>query len=295
MPSPSVLGLLLAYLLLNTRFILSNGIPSHVFDDMDEDQWIPSYSKYKYKSLQKPSGRGFIFDRGIGQVMTEDEIDTDLPEVKEEDTLVVPEIEKRRLETIQIVDKLLDSSGEGIEAVFKETIEAANTAIKSPLAFVRLTEEFMQKERGEESAPWTWDALASVCDNWLDALKYTTLDPKCYPIVPDSLMFSSKHPWEGSNIWNFLKHKKEIHELHMDEVTIEPLSFGDEGPPAYVRPSTILGAARRPFDAKMTPKEIDDWNNPCWGMPGESKFCLSRKSRAEQQRHDELQYRNELE
>jgi hypothetical protein len=139
----------------------------------------------------------------------------------------------------------------------------------------------MQKERGTESTSWKWDALASVCDNWLDALNYTTLDPKCYPIVPDSMMFSSKHPWEGGIIWNCLKHKKEIHELHMDQVTIEPISFGDEGPPPCARPFTILGVASRPSDAKMTPKEIEDWNNPCWGME-ESKFCLSKKSRAEQ-------------
>ena len=166
MSSTSVLGILLSLLLLNNRFILTNGIPSHVFDDMDEDQWIPSYSLIKNEiRSRKPSGRGFIFDQGIRR----DE-DIDPPEVKEEDMRVVPEIEQRRLETIKNIHKLLDSSGEEV-----------NTAIKSPLAFARLTKEFMQKERGEEFTSWKWDALASVCDNWLDALKYTTLDPKCYP------------------------------------------------------------------------------------------------------------------
>ena len=98
MSSPNVLGILLSLLLLNNRFILSNGMPSHVFDDMDEEQWIPSYSMIKHEN-RKPSG------------IRRDEFDVDPPEVKEEDIRVVPEIEQRRLETIKNVDKLLDSSG----------------------------------------------------------------------------------------------------------------------------------------------------------------------------------------
>ena len=86
-------------------------------------------------------------------------------------------------------------------------------------------------------------------------LSFAVIEPKCYPIEPDSLMFSTKRPWEGKEIWDFLKMKREIEELTMDGMTLNPVDFDPWGSGQNVRPHSFDAIpAEPPQGAELSPK-----------------------------------------
>jgi hypothetical protein len=132
------------------------------------------------------------------------------------------------------------------------------------MVFALLTNDYMMKKRGEKepsTAPWSWDALASVCHDWLKEkeLMHRTINVKCFPLVPDSIMFASTYPWDSKNMWEYLKNKKEIQELHMDEMTMEPVTFDRDGLFAYIQPYSFGNIPDKPKDAPRTREELDWW------------------------------------
>ena len=55
-----------------------------------------------------------------------------------------------------------------------------------------------------------------------ETLSFKVIDPTCYPIEPDSMMVSSKRPWEKKDIYNFFRNSEDIDELRMDGQTVYP-------------------------------------------------------------------------
>jgi hypothetical protein len=232
---------------------------SEYFENDDfEDDWRPPY-----KLIQRER-HDYGIDTSNNDDNKEEEnnsLEYDIEEVEDAPNIIPANIEKRRIETIQKVDSLIDCHGEAIDNLFIENIHKVHTAPVSPMVFALLTEDYMTEKRGEGPPPWSWDALASVCQDWLKdkELMHRTIQVKCFPLVPDSIMLSSIYPWDSENMWEYLKNKKEIEELHMDEVTMEPVTFDRDGLFANIQPWSFDDIPPKPSNATRTREELDWW------------------------------------
>lgn len=64
---------------------------------------------------------------------------------------------------------------------------------------------------GDESG---LDDLAYICEEYQQDLSWVLVESaSCYPIDPDSLLFTTRRGWEGEDVWKYLSQKEEVEEL----------------------------------------------------------------------------------
>lgn len=138
-------------------------------------------------------------------------------EAQQRATIDLSELEQRWME------EDFDEDDIPIDADIHSEIEKAKKTETTPMVFVKLTGDYMI-DRGGNASHLSWDALAKVCNNdFLEPLSYAVIDPMCYPIEPDSVMISSKRPWEKDKIWDYFEFEEGIEELAMDGRTVRPV------------------------------------------------------------------------
>ena len=108
----------------------------------------------------------------------------------------------------------------------KKELEALSSP---PMVFVKLSEEFRNERKNPSkslSSSSAWDELAAICnDVILKRRSHAVIDPKCFPIEPDSVMITAVRPWEGEKIWNFFmdsRRRADIVEMTWNGRTVVP-------------------------------------------------------------------------
>jgi hypothetical protein len=175
--------------------------------------------------------------------MEEDYDEDDIP--VDED--VYSEIETRKndaefklREMAERMDMLMDEGDGRLISEDKDLVAFAKgkkdleSLSSPPMVFVKLSEEFRngrkkkssKSSNSRRSSSSSWDELAAICnDEILERLSHAVINPKCFPIEPDSIMITAVRPWEGEKIWNYFmdsRRRADIVEMTWNGRTVVP-------------------------------------------------------------------------